>query len=312
MKKIIKGNNFECRSLGVIKETVYDLEVENTHTFFANDILVHNSTYLNMGPLIDKFFPGKTDEELTNLLDKMSKEKFQPFINKCYEELKDYMNGYAMEWFMKREAIASTAVFVQKKRYFMHILDDEGVRMKVPKLKVTGLEAVRSSTPEICRDALKGIMSIILDKDEKGVQKEVEEFRKRFFKADIIDICFSSSVSDIEKWESKLPGKGFKSRTPIAVKSAIMFNKTIQKKDPTYGLIKSGDKIKYCYLNLPNKYRSPTMGLPNELPKSLGLVDKDVDKDLQYVKTYLNPVDAILKVIGWDSKKVNKLSSFFS
>ena len=269
-----------------------------------------DSVYINFGGLVKKYFPDKTKEETTNMLDKMANEKIQPFINKSYHELKDYLNGFNMEWFMKREAIASSAVFVQKKRYFMHILDDEGVRMKVPKLKVTGLEAVRSSTPDICRKALKAIMGTILEKNEEAVQKEVERFKKEFYKADPIDISIPKSVNDIEKWISN-NNTSWKTGTPFGVRSAIIFNALMSKVDPLYETIKSGDKVKICYLKLPNKFKSNAIAFPNEIPKKLGLDNVMIDRETQFGKTYLNALDAILGVIGWSSAKKNKLSGFF-
>ena len=270
-----------------------------------------DSNYINFGPLVEMYFDKSSDEYITNALDRIMKEKIEPFINKSYNELSDYMNCFAMEWHMKREVIANSAVFVQKKKYFMSILDDEGVRMKDPKLKVIGLEAVRSSTPEICRNALKSIMKTILLGSESQVQQEVVAFRKEFDKAHVMDICSPRGVTDIEKWLDPKTNKGFKGGTPIGVRGSILFNRTIKDIDPAYETIKSGDKVRFIYLKEPNKFKSNVIALPNELPESLGLDDKIVDKQLQFEKVFLAPVDGMLKPIGWHSEKVNTLSSFF-
>lgn len=268
-----------------------------------------DSAYIEFSPVVEKYFPGKSESEITDLLDKIAKEKIQPFIAKAYDELADYLNAFNMEWFMKREAIASEVIFVQKKRYFMSLLDDEGVRMKEPKIKVTGLEAVRSSTPEICRNSLKGIMKTILRKDEESLQKEVETFRKEFYKAHILDICFPRGVSDIEKWlDSKgMPKKG----TPIGARGAIVFNNYMKKIDPTFETIKSGDKVKFCYLKEPNVLRSNVIAFPNALPDQLSFVSKLVDKNLQFEKTFIHPIENMLEVMGWSTEKKNTLESFF-
>lgn len=282
------------------------LGTDNIDFVIATDT---DSCYLNFGPIVDKFFSGKSNEDITNLLDRIAKERVQPFIDKSYHELSDYLNSFNMEWFMKREAIASTAVFVQKKRYFMHILDDEGVRMKEPKLKIAGLEAVRSSTPEICRDALKKTMKTILESEEEDVQNVVSNFRQDFNSAHILDICMPRSVSDIEKW---LDSSGnMKKGTPIGVRAAVIFNQAMLEIDDTYETIKSGDKLKFCYLKKPNKFKTNVIALPNILPDRLGLTDSIVDKNLQFEKTYLAPVNNILEVIGWSAEKKNTLSSFF-
>jgi DNA polymerase elongation subunit (family B) len=267
-----------------------------------------DSTYMIFQDLVEKIFPnGAPDEKILNLLNKFAQEKIQPFIDKSYHELADYLNCYNMEWFMKREAIASASVHIAKKRYFMSVLDDEGVRMKEPKLKVTGLEAVRSSTPEICREGLKKVMKVILSKGEKETQKAITEFKKEFDKAHVLDIASPRSVSNIEKW---LSNDNYIKGTPIAVKGAIIYNNMIKKKDPLEETIKSGDKIKFIALRTPNKFKCDVISLPNRIPEKLNLLDKEVNRDLQYDKTFLSAVNLILKVLGWSAEKRTKLSAF--
>lgn len=268
-----------------------------------------DSNYLRFGPVVRKFFPNKTQEEITDLLDKISKEKLQPYIDKCYHELADYLNSYEMQWKMKREAIASKGVFVAKKRYFMNLLDDEGVRMKKPKLKITGLEAIRSSTPEICREALKEAMTIILTKDEKELQLYIQDFKKRFFEAPLLDICMPRSVSDIEKYMDS-QGNALKGM-PIGVRGAYVYNKTIKKLKSLEETIKSGDKVVFVYMKQPNRFQTHVLAFPNYIPDCFNLQPEEVDKQVQFDKTFMAALRIILNVIKWKEEEVNDLSAFF-
>jgi DNA polymerase elongation subunit (family B) len=268
-----------------------------------------DSVFLRFGPIVRKFFPNKSNDEVCSLLDKISEEKIQPFINKSYSELADYLNCYAMEWKMKREKIASNTVIVAKKRYFMAVMDDEGVRMKEPKLKVTGLDAVRSSTPEICREAFKKAMKIILEKTEEDLQEFILSFEKEFNSAHVLDIAMPRSVSDIEKYLDS-QGRMMKG-IPIAVRGSVVFNKKIKEVDPTFPLIKSGDKVKFFYLKLPNTFQSNIISLPNRLPESLKLSESVIDRKTQFEKTFRHPLMIILDIIKWKPEKINDLLSFF-
>jgi DNA polymerase elongation subunit (family B) len=268
-----------------------------------------DSNYLRFGPVVRKFFKNKSEAEIVDLLDKIANEQLQPYIDNSYHELSDYLNSFDMQWKMKREVIASKGVFVAKKRYFMHILDDEGVRMKSPKLKVTGLEAVRSSTPEICREALKKAMKIILDKNEEAVQRFIQEFKKEFFEAHVLDICFPRSVSDIEKWVDS-SGNALKGM-PIAVRGAYVYNKTIRVIDQKEETIKSGDKVSFVYMKQPNRFKSNVLAFPNYIPKCLEIEESEIDKNTQFEKSFLTSLRIILGVVGWKEEVVNDLTAFF-
>lgn len=287
-------------------------EYFNTVLKIDGDIVIASDTdsaYLRFGPLVRQHFANKTQGEIINILDRICKEKMQPLINKSYTELADYLNCFEMAWSMKREKIAPKACFVAKKRYFMLIVDDEGVRLKEPKLKITGLDAVRSSTPEICREALKKAFKLILTKDESALQEYVEQFEMEFNKAPIIDICCPRSVSDIEKFLDS-QGKALKGM-PIGVTAAYTYNNSIKKYDPSAETIKSGDKLSFICLKKPNKFQSHVIGFPGYIPESIGLEEKDIDRAQQFTKTFEHPLGIILGIIGWNSRKINDLSSFF-
>ena len=108
-----------------------------------------DSIYLNLGPLVNKFFGNKSGDKaaVVTILDKICQEKLEPFIERSYQELADYVSAYDQKMQMKRENIADRGIWTAKKRYILNVWDSEGVRYKEPKMKIMGLETARSSTP---------------------------------------------------------------------------------------------------------------------------------------------------------------------
>ena len=81
--------------------------------------------------------------------------ELEKYIGNSYETLATYVNAYDQKMFMKRETIANKGIWTAKKRYILNAWDIEGVRFAEPKLKMMGIEAVKSSTPSSCRTAIK-------------------------------------------------------------------------------------------------------------------------------------------------------------
>ena len=145
------------------------LETEGEDYVIASDT---DSIYLHLGPLVDKFF-GKISEstKVVDLLDKICQEKFEPFIDSSYRKLADCVNAYSQMMFMKRENIAERGIWTAKKRYILNVWDSEGVRYNNPKLKMMGIEAVKSSTPAPCRDKIKDCLKVIMNETEDDAIK---------------------------------------------------------------------------------------------------------------------------------------------
>ena len=131
-------------------------------------------------------------------LDTIAKEKIEPFIDKSYKELADYVSAYDQKMFMKREVIADKGIWTAKKRYILNAWDVEGVRYKEPSLKIMGIEAVKSSTPAPCREKIKEALKIIMSGDEKELNKFIQDFRKEFIKMPVEDIAFPRSVNGLK------------------------------------------------------------------------------------------------------------------
>ena len=272
-----------------------------------------DSIYLNMGPFVETVYKGreKTTEEIVGFLDKVCTMEFEKYIESSYQELADYVNAYDQKMQMKRENIADRGIWTAKKRYILNVWDSEGVRYEEPKLKMMGIEAVKSSTPAPCRQKIKDALKIVMTKTEDEMISFIDNFRKAFNKLPPEEISFPRSINDVDKHKSSstLYSKG----TPIHARGALLYNHLIKEKklDKKYAKIQNGEKIKFCYLKLPNPIHENVISYIQEFPKEFGL-DKYIDYDLQFSKAFLEPMKVILDAINWKVEKTVNLESFFS
>ena len=266
-----------------------------------------DSNYLNCGPLVAKLFGKDTSKEkIVNFLDKFAEEKCQKVIDKCFAKLASKMNAYEPCLIMKREAIAESALWSGKKRYAMTVLDNEGVRYDKPKIKITGMESKRSSVPEICRKALEDSLTIVLTKTEDDLCDYVMKFREKFMASTFYDIANPRGINGVEKYFD--PVNRFKSKCPIHVKGAIVYNEFVKDNNliQSFPLIQDGDNIKFSYLKVPNRLKSEVISCLTEVPSDLK-IEKILDYETQYNKTFLDPLKAITKIAKWDIERENNL-----
>ena len=285
------------------------LKTEEVDYVIASDT---DSIYLHLGPLVEAVYKGreKTSEGVVRFLNKVCEDEFEPYIESSYKELAGYVNAYAQKMQMKRENIADRGIWTAKKRYILNVWDSEGVRYEEPKLKMMGIEAVKSSTPAPCRAMIKDALKIMMNGTEDDVQKFIQNSRREFRKLPPEDISFPRSASDVVKYQahSTIYAKG----TPIHIRGALLYNHYVKKHklDNKYSLIQNGEKIKFCYLKKPNIIRENIISFIQDFPREIGL-DKYIDYDLQFEKAFLEPLKAILDAIGWSVEKTANLESFF-
>ena len=270
-----------------------------------------DSIYLNMGPLIEKLYNDTSDtKKVIKFMNKVCEEKIQPHIDASYQELADYVNAHSQRMEMKRESLADKAIWVAKKNYILNVYDSEGVAYAKPKLKMMGISAIRSSTPSACRVKIKEAIDIIINKSQDDLHVFIEKFRKEFKTLPIEDIAFPRSVNGLKEYsdENNIYLKG----TPIHVKGALVYNHLLKKMNLTkrYQLIKEGEKIKFIYLKQPNPYNNNTLAFLSGLPKQLE-AEQYIDYDLQFEKSFLEPLDIILSTINWHTEKIDTLDCFF-
>ena len=305
----------ECvEYLGEIEQDVYDITVETNHNFFANDILVHNcdtdSAYVSLKRLVEVKAGNKTPEEKIRFMEKFSQEVLQRVITKATMSLGDYINAFSPEKLqMKLEKACSSSVFVAKKRYALKVHSSEGVVYPKPKIAVTGLEIVRSSTPGVVKEALKQALEIIMEKSDVELRAYINEYKDSFKKYNLMEIAFPRGVNGLQTYSGNpIYAKG----CPIHVRAALLYNHYIkkQKLESKYELIKEGDKIRFIYLKMPNIIRENVIGFPDKLPEEFGL-NGYIDYDLMFQKALIDPLQNILEVLGWELEEKTSLEDFF-
>ena len=284
------------------------LKTENEDYVIASDT---DSLYISFDRLVSKLFKeGTSTEKIVNFLDKNATEKMEPFIDKSNKNLAEVMNAYDQKMVMAREVIADKGIWTAKKRYILNVHDSEGVRFAEPKLKMMGIEAVKSSTPQICRDNIKKALTLIMQEDEATVQKFISEFKNEFFSSSFEDVAFPRTMSSLQ---SGRISKGVKVGVPIHVRGSLLYNKLIEENNlnKKYETIKDGEKIKFCYLRQPNPVRENVISIINVLPDEFG-VSQYIDYETMFSKTFIEPLSFILDSIGWSAEKRNTLEGLFA
>jgi DNA polymerase elongation subunit (family B) len=269
-----------------------------------------DSIYLTLEDLVETTCVGKDTNQKIAFMDKICEDVFQPFIDKGYDELAEYMNSYDQKMQMKREVLADKGLWTAKKRYILNVHNSEGVQYATPKLKVMGLEMVKSSTPQIIRNKLKESITVILDGDQSALHKFITTFRKEFNQLPVEQISFPRSVNNLQQYtsSSNIYGSG----TPMHVRGALLYNHYLKKAklEGKYPLIREGEKIKFVYLKTPNTIQENIISFTNELPKELGL-HKYVNYDIQFEKVFLDALQIVIQPLGWSVEEKSSLEDFF-
>lgn len=275
-----------------------------------------DSTYVAFDKLVRAVF-GEVDRKdeaqvskVIDFLDKVSKKIESEVLAPAFEQLAINTNSFDNRIVMKREAIADRGIWTAKKRYILNVRDNEGVRYTEPELKVMGIEAIKSSTPAICREAFLELFKILINGSELETREYIENFRKIFNASPAEDKAFPRGVNDVKGYMDK--HTIYKKGTPINSRAAIMYNHLINEHDlhNKYQLIRDGDKIKFIFLNPRNPTRENVIGFIDRLPTEFEL-HRYIDNDTQFEKTFLDPTVSILDAIGWKLEDESTLDSFF-
>ncbi len=258
-----------------------------------------DSIYVCFDSLVSKVFDKGTEtKKIVKFLDDVARQKIEPFIEKSYQSLHEYVNSYEQKMEMSREVIADKGIWTAKKRYILNVWDNEGVQYKEAQLKIMGIEAVKSSTPAPCREKIKQGLKIIMNGTEKEINTFIQDFRKEFLNLPPEEIAYPRSVNGLSKFSdtSQLFAKG----APIHCKGAILYNHLVKKNKLSnkYPYIQEGDKIKFINLKQPNIYQCSSISFMTKLPKELDL-HKSVDYDVQFEKSFVEPLNFILQKINW-------------
>jgi DNA polymerase elongation subunit (family B) len=211
---------------------------------------------------------------------------------------------------MKREGLSDKGIWTAKKRYILNVYNNEGIQYNEPHLKVMGLEMVKSSTPAAVREKMRQLIKLIVTTDELTVQNFIAEFKEQFKSLPVEEISFPRGLNGLREYSDS--STLYKKGTPIHVKGAILYNHFLKQYGLTskYQSIQEGEKLKFTYLKSPNPFKDSVVSFPTRLPKEFGLQEY-IDYDLQFEKTFLDPIKTILDCINWETEKQNTLDSFF-
>lgn len=294
-KQLIKTKDYSIESLGIQEEFVYDLEVQDNHNFFGNDILLHNSNFFAVPePLID---PKLTINEQTDRISDWVESDIQPLINLASKQIGEVFNALEPQRISaKREGISDAGVFIAKKRYFMRVWDSEFVRFKDPHIKATGIELIRSSTPKFSQIYLDKAIDVILDKNEDDLRKWLKEIKELYKKQPLMDIAKTSSVNNI-KYKITDKGIPINSRAFLATNNFIAENKL----ENSYQSLIPGEKVKMLYLRTPNPLKQNVFAFSDE--KFAQLFKNYIDWDANFDKFFLAPLALMVKPIGYNLEK---------
>jgi DNA polymerase elongation subunit (family B) len=295
--------------------------IENKINEFVNKLLKTDkdyviasdtdSIYLRLGELVDKVVKDKSDvKKVISFMNKVCEEKLQPYIDASYQELADYVQAHSQKMQMKREVLANKGFWTAKKRYVLNVHNSEGVEYEEPDMKVMGLEIVKSSTPYVIREKMKEVVKLILNTDEETVQEYLAKYKEEFKQLNAEDIAFPRGINGLRDYSDS--ATLYKKGTPIHVRGAILYNHYLKQMNLTtkYPLIQEGEKLKFVYLKTPNTIKEDVISFPVRLPKEFNL-DNFIDYELQFDKSFIEPIKTILESIGWKVEKQNTLESFF-
>ena len=258
-----------------------------------------DSIYLTLETLIEKVCHDKDTAGKIKYMDKICEDVFQPFIDSGYQELAEYMNAYSQKMVMKREVLADKGIWTAKKRYVLNVHNSEGVQFAKPKIKVMGLEMVKSSTPAVIRGKLRDSIEVILEGDQKVLHKYVLDYKNTFTALPIKEIAFPRGVNGLKQYAgSPIYSKG----TPIHVRGALLYNHYIKKLglDKKYQPIRDGDKIKFVYVRTPNPFQEDVIAF-----------DTYIDYDKMYEKVFLDALQIVIQPLGWKTQEESSLEDFF-
>ena len=283
------------------------LKTENDYVIAADT----DSIYLNLGPLVNKVYSGEKEvNQVISFMDKVCEDKIQPFIDASYQNLASYVHAYDQKMQMKREALADKGIWTAKKRYILNIYNNEGVQYKEPKMKVMGLEMIKSSTPAAIREKMRESIKIMMQGTEEDIHAFIADFKETFKQLPPEDISFPRGMNGLKEYSDSV--SLYKKGTPIHVKGAILYNTRLKalKLEKKYPLIQEGEKIKFTYLKMPNPIKDTVISYPSRLPQEFGL-QQFIDYDVQFSKAFLEPIKVVLDCMNWSTEKINTLESFF-
>jgi len=263
-----------------------------------------DSVYVSINSVLEKLniplvVDGKINKEVHKIVNTLDEYVNSEILNWARKELFSIDPRYVF----KREVISDVGLFLQKKRYILHVLDDEGV--SVDKFKYTGIELVRSTTPKKVKKFIENIIKTsLLTQDVKQSNEVYRTSYAEFLQLDPNDIAARTSINNLERYAEGASLYKYKKGTPSHVKGAIAYNILIKelKIEDKFELIQSAQKVKKLYC-AKNKYGLDAISYVSSLPEEFGI---KIDWDKMFTKLVTQPTERLYEAIGWSLPGIGK------
>ena len=269
-----------------------------------------DSVYITMDEMVKQIFPEDTPKDKIIDFLRKSEGQIEQVLADGFKDLAQYTNAFQQKMQMGREVIADRGIWTAKKRYILNVHDNEGVRLAEPKLKMMGIETAKSSTPQWVRKKLADAIKVVMQGTEQELWEFVETARKEFRNLPPEEVAFPRGCKNLVQYadSTSIYSKG----TPIHVRGSLLYNHLLKSKnlDMRYENIKNGEKIHFTYLSLPNPINENVISFINVLPKEFDL-RRFVDYDMQFEKSFVDPLKVIITKLNWNVEPVASLNDFF-
>ena len=271
-----------------------------------------DSCMINLTNFVNEIIPLDDDfETRLNKVMKITDDHFGPMLNKLFDRFAIHTNAASNTISMDREGITS-ACFVAKKNYVMKVYDNEGTRFAIPKQKITGLEAIKSSTPKYFREKLKEGYMYVFDKTEEDVHKFVEDVKAEYMNLPIEEIAGTSSVNEIVKYLDDDYPLGYIPTTPTAVRGSLAYNRLLDEHGLAgkYEKIRPGDKVKIVPLTKHNPVNLKFFCYLDRYPHEI-MPERFIDREGNYGRYFVTPYERVIGVVNWSAEFEPSLDDFF-
>lgn len=274
-----------------------------------------DSIYLDLTPFekSEGWVDMKSDEEYCEAVDLFEREKIQPLISAHCEKMAELVNAFEQRMFWGREVICRQGgVFQAKKRYALLVNNSEGVQYPKPKLKITGLESKKSTTPEVCVPWLEEIYKLAILNDEEKIFERVKEYRAAYLALPPEEISIASSVSAVNKYRVNPNSWETTKGAPYQATSALLHNRLIEEAHGSTPLIQDGAKILIASLKERNPWGKNNIAFQGFWPEEFGeRVKQYVDYEGNFEKSFLQPSQLLLDAVKMTTKKKVNVLKFF-
>jgi len=248
----------------------------------------------------------ENDQEIFDWMDRIHKVFVDPFIELC---LNNFAQKYNLEQIInfKREKIITEKIIIAKKKYVDRVLADEDkLYIQNPKIKKTGIETVRSDTPNFCKEKLDDLLKYMFEvklKDQKKVLSKIREVNKEFKNANISDIAIPKGVSDYTKYASPTEhyvqnGLIYPNGCPIHVRASMNYNYLVQTLKLPLMPITNGTKVKFVHTSKINQLDQDVVAFINEWPEEFNN-EFSIDYDRQFNRTFMSVIQRFFDVLKW-------------